>query len=185
MTTPLILIVLGALCRILPHYPNAVAIGAVSLFAGAKLPRRWAWIVPIGSMALADIWLDWGTTNATVFTVSRVTIYLTYVAICFIGQFARWLTEHKATIAVLPLSFACSCLFFVTTNFAEWAAGPLKLYPHTFAGLVECYASALPFFQNTVYADLAGVTVLFGLDAFARSLAARKPVAAPAELAEV
>ena len=185
MLTPLVLIVLGALCRVVPHPPNAVALGAVALFAGAKLPRRWAWIVPVASMALADLFLDWGTDNATIFTVSRVTIYLTYVAICFLGLAARWLTEKKATLAVLPLSLVASGLFFVTTNFAEWIAGPLKLYPHTLEGLGACYVAAIPFFSNTVLADLAGVTILFGLDAFARWVSAPKAAPAKIELAEI
>ena len=34
--------------------------GAVALYAGARLPRRWAWVVPIAAMALADLALDYG-----------------------------------------------------------------------------------------------------------------------------
>src|SRR4051812_28292839 len=53
-----LLLVLGAATRLIPHPPNAVAIGALALYAGARLPRRWAWVVPVGSMVLADLVLD-------------------------------------------------------------------------------------------------------------------------------
>ncbi len=170
MTTPLILILLGTLCRVVPHPPNAVALGAVALFAGAKLPRRWAWTVPIASMALADLYLDWGSGRAAI-TVSRLTIYLTYVAIAQLGPVARRATGRWAVPALGGLSLMASGLFFLTTNFAEWIAGPLRMYPITAAGLAACYAAAVPFFQNTALADLAGTTVLFGFDALARRVA--------------
>ncbi len=173
MTTPLVLIVLGTLCRVVPHPPNAVALGAVALFAGAKLPIRWAWLVPVLSMAFADLILDWGS-NRGVFEVSRLTIYATYIAITFLGLLARRPAGMKSTATLVPLSLAASGLFFLTTNFAEWIAGPLKLYPISSEGLVACYVAAIPFFQNTVLADLAGVSVLFGFDALARHVTARR-----------
>lgn len=185
MATPLILILLGTLCRVVPHPPNAVALGAVALFAGARLPIRWAWLVPVASMALADLYLDWGTDRGLL-SVSRLTIYATYVAIAFLGVLARRAAGRSAFLSIGALSIAASSLFFLTTNFAEWIAGPLKLYPITADGLVACYIAALPFFQNTVLADLAGVGLLFGLDALARRVAeGRGPKAAPVgELAE-
>jgi len=184
MTTPLVLIVLGTLCRVVPHPPNAVAIGAVALFAGAKLPRRWAWLVPVTSMVLADLVLDWGS-NRSLFEVSRITIYATYVAITFLGLLARRATEKKAPLALVPLSLAASGLFFLTTNFAEWIAGPLKLYPTTWDGLVACYVAAIPFVQNTVMADLAGTALLFGSDALASRLASARKPKTTVELADV
>jgi hypothetical protein len=184
MMTPLVLIVLGTLCRVVPHPPNAVALGAVALFAGAKLPRRWAWLVPVLSMMLADLILDRGT-NRGLFEISRLTIYGTYVAITFLGLLARRATETRAPLALVPLSLAASGLFFLTTNFAEWIAGPLKLYPITASGLMACYTAAIPFFGNTVAADLAGVVVLFGFDALARRVASGRRKAEPvAELVE-
>jgi hypothetical protein len=192
MIMPLVLILLGALCRIVPHPPNAVALGAVALFAGTKLPRRWAWLVPVAAMALADIWLDWGHSDRSVFSVSRVTIYGTYIAITFLGILARRARGWTAPLSLGALALSASGLFFLTTNFAEWIAGPLKLYPHTWDGLVACYVAAIPFngsnfFANTVLADLSGVAILFGLDYAARRVAAGSLLKSPAprhELAE-
>jgi hypothetical protein len=36
MTTAVLLILFGALTRLLPHPPNAVALGALALYAGAR-----------------------------------------------------------------------------------------------------------------------------------------------------
>ena len=184
MTTPLVLIVLGALCRIVPHPPNAVALGAVALFAGAKLPRRWAWLVPVAAMILADLILDRGT-NRGMFEVSRLTIYGTYIAITFLGLLARRATEKKAAFALVPISLAASGLFFLTTNFAVWIGGQFRMYPMTWDGLVACYVAAIPFFGNTAIADMSGVVVLFGFDAIARRVAEGRKPKPSVELAEV
>jgi hypothetical protein len=36
------------------------------------------------------------------------------------------------------------------------------LYPHTFAGVLESYFGAIPFFKNSVKGDLLYTTVFFG-----------------------
>ena len=53
MTTAVLLTLLGALSRLIPHPPNFVALGALALYSGARLPRRWAWAVPLLALALA------------------------------------------------------------------------------------------------------------------------------------
>ena len=55
----------------------------------------------------------------------------------------------------------CSSIsFFVTTNFMVWATG--HLYPHTTAGLAECFAASLPFYRNQVLGDAFYTVALFG-----------------------
>jgi Family of unknown function (DUF6580) len=64
---------------------------------------------------------------------------------------------------LLPaLSLSASAIFFVTTNFGAWLSLTFA-YPKTLAGLLSAYTAGIPFFQNTVLADLAGTAVLFGL----------------------
>ena len=58
MLTAVCLIVLGVFSRLLPHPENFVAMGAIALYAGAKLPRRWGVVIPLAVMALSDLWLD-------------------------------------------------------------------------------------------------------------------------------
>ncbi len=160
MTTAVLLILFGALSRLLPHPQNAVAMGALALYAGARLPRRWALAVPLAAMALSDLFIDWGTGRGV--SLIRLTVYATFAAIVLFGRLAR---EGARPARLGALSVASSTLFFVTSNFAVWAAG---LYPPTASGLALCYVAAIPFFWNTLFADLAGTALFFGLDALSR-----------------
>lgn len=158
MTTAVLLILLGSLSRLLPHPPNFVALGALALYAGARLPRRFALSVPLAAMALSDFFLDFGTGRA-VLSATRLTIYATFAAIVLIGRLG---VASSRPVRLAGLSLSASTLFFLTSNFAVWAAG--QMYPPTLSGLALCYLAAIPFFWNTLAADLAGTALLFGLD---------------------
>ena len=162
MTTAVLLVLLGALSRLLPHPPNFVALGALALFSGARLPRRWAAAVPLAAMALSDLFLDFGTGRKALGLV-RVTVYATFAAIVPLGRAAA--TAARAP-RLAALSVAGSLFFFSTSNLAVWVSG--GLYPRTSAGLALCYVAAIPFLWNTLAADLTGTAVLFGLDALSR-----------------
>ncbi|MEI7923027.1 MAG: DUF6580 family putative transport protein [Planctomycetota bacterium] len=54
---------------------------------------------------------------------------------------------------------ASSALFFVVTNFAVWSAG--GWYADNFAGLMACYAAALPFARNMLAGDLVWSAAMF------------------------
>src|SRR5689334_22694601 len=48
------LIALGALTRVLPHPPNLTAVGAASLFSGARLTGWRAYVVPLAIQAISE-----------------------------------------------------------------------------------------------------------------------------------
>jgi len=160
MRKALFLTALGAIfCRLVPHPPNAVPMGALALFAGACLPRRWAWVVPVAVMALTDFVID-SALGRPLLDVSRWIIYATVGLTTLIGSLAK---RPKVGPWLLPiLSLSASAIFFLTTNFAAWLV-PEMSYPRTLTGLLAAYTAGIPFFQNTVLADLAGTAVLFGL----------------------
>ena len=162
MTTAVLLVLLGFFSRLLPHPPNFVALGALALYSGARLPRRWAVLVPLLAMALSDLVLDFGTGRAA-FSPGRLTSYAAFAAIVLLGRFARGSARPRLLLA---LSVSASSRYFLASNFAVWAFG--HLYPKSSAGLAACFAAAVPFFWNTLAADLLGTAALFGLDALAR-----------------
>jgi hypothetical protein len=171
MITAVVLVALTVACRLLfpvLHWWNCVPIGAVALYAGARLPRRWAWAVPIAGIAISNVFLDLGQ-NRPVFDLTRLIVYATLVATAWLGLIAR---SPKVRPWMLPgLSLLGSTLFFVTTNFAVWAEG--QWYPLTWSGLVDCYIKGIPFHRHTVVAELLGTCVLFGLGPVIEQAAAR------------
>lgn len=168
MPTALFLIAVGVLTRIVPHLPNAVPMGAIALYAGARLSRRWAYVVPVAAMVLSDLIMDLAHTYAwSGFDPARLVSYATFAAIVAMARLPRPVLDRLTWTgkARWPgMSLQASTLFFVTTNLAAWRAPELG-YPATWAGLVTCFTLALPFFYVTLLADLAGTFVLFfGLD---------------------
>ena len=147
------LLVVAFVGRLLPHPDNFTPALAIALFAGAMLPSRIAFIVPIVAMAASDLALgypiDWTTP----------VVYGTLLVVVAIGL---WLGTGRTWTRTLLATLSGSVLFFVVTNFAAWL-GPLHLYPQTFEGLVQCYVMALPFFRHSLLGDLVWTAALFGI----------------------
>jgi hypothetical protein len=162
MFTGISLVALAVVCRLLSaEYQiwNLVPVCAIALYAGTRLPRRWAWAVPVAAMILSDFVLDCGT-RRPIFELTRWAVYATLAGTTSLGLIADRLKSGRWM--VLPgLSLFASTWFFVMTNLATWGEG--QLYPLTWSGLVTCFVMAIPFFGNTVVADLMGTGVLFGL----------------------
>ena len=181
MRKALFLIAIGAIYRLVPHPWNLVPMGALSLYAGASLPRRWAWAVPVAAMGLSDLMIDYAI-GRPFLDPSRWIIYASFALTTLMGPLAR---RPKVGPWLLPvLSLSASALFFLTSNFGAWLV-PEMNYPRNLAGLLTCYVAAIPFIHQTILADLAGTAVLFGLDAILeranRLLPARGASLQPAE----
>ncbi len=153
------LVLLGTLSRLLPHPPNFTAVGASSLFSGARLRGGRAFLVPLVIMAVTDPIL--GALHGFR-PFSRVTpfIYAAFLVNVLLGYRLRD-TTRPGRIAGTAL--LCSLQFFLVSNFGVWAMGGGHAYPHTLAGLAACYLAALPFLARTALGDLAYSGVLFGV----------------------
>jgi len=146
-----LLIVLAAVSRILPHPANVAPITALALFGGVHFSRRYSFLIPIAAMVVSDAVLG--------FSLESFWVYGSFLAIAGIGL---WLRSHRSIGAILGCSLAGSILFFIVTNFGVWVFSQVT-YPHTLAGLTACYVAAIPFFRNTLIGDLVYVTSLFGV----------------------
>jgi len=169
MLKAIALVAIAVFLRIRPHDWNLVPMGAIALYAGARLPLRWAWAVPISALMISDMLMDFGlggsffaTNQAAEYHIySRIAVYGTFALSTLMGPLAN---RAKIGPALLPaLSLAASGLLFLTSNFAVWAEG--QLYPMNLSGLVACYVAAVPFFDKTLVADLIGTAVLFSVGA--------------------
>ena len=151
LTVLLLAVVAAAALRLVPHPPNFTPIGAMALFSGAYLGRRWlAFAAPLGALVLSDLVLGF-------FYRGQATVYASVALIVMIGIVAL---SRVSPIRVGLAALASSILFFVVTNFGMWLFS--GFYPRTLAGLEACYVAAIPFFQNTVAGDLFYAVLLFG-----------------------
>ena len=155
-----ITILLAALTRLLPHPPNFAPIAAIALLGGALYSNRvLAFVVPFAAMLISDAIIGFHNTMGSV--------YMAFGLIVIIGFTMR--NNMKASSVILA-SLTSSILFFLITNFSVWYGS--TFYSQDVTGLVTCYASALPFysnslfgsfFLNTILGDLFFSGLLFGL----------------------
>lgn len=160
----LLLLAFGVVGRLLQPEWNVTPLAAVTALAAYSF-RSWlpAALLPAAMLLVSDFALlphDSRWVQASVLAMTVVPLAL--------GRAARgaegWrLAGLGALCGVLPAT-----AFFVVTNFAVWAAK--SLYAGTAAGLLECYASALPFYRTMLAGDVAYVGLLVACLATARAL---------------
>lgn len=151
------LIILAALSRLLPHPPNFTPVGAIALFAGNTLPRRWSYFIPLIVMLVSDFFIG--------YHYLMIPVYLALMVNVFIG-------ENIKRSHILFGSFVGSLFFFVLTNFAVWLMYDIR----SVSTMIECYVLAIPFYKYSLAGDLIFTTVIFGILAFSEN---RFPVLRP------
>ncbi len=142
------LIALGIVARLVPHPWNATPVMAIALFGGTVSSKRWAILLPLIIIALSDVALGW-----------HRTIPFTWGAFLLTGLLAWWVRRSPNAWRIGAGAVTGSALFFLITNFGVWLTE--SLYPHTLAGLWECFIAAIPFFRGTLVGDLFYTTILF------------------------
>lgn len=159
----IILIAIGAGFRLLPHAPNFAPVGAIALYAGALLPGRWSFAVPVAALFASDLIIGFYEPGVV------ASVYGSFLLTILIG---RRVGSRLNLARILAGSLSASILFFLVTNAAVWMFG--HGYVRSGVGLLEAYAQALPFFRNTLLSDFFYSGVFFGVTAFASAWAARR-----------
>jgi hypothetical protein len=163
----LLLVIVAAVYRVIPERPvNFAPQIAMALFAGAVIKDKiWAIILPILSMVISDLLYQVlyinGYTQIPGFYVGQWQNYILFAAITLIG----FMIKQIKVLSVLLASMAAPTVFFLVSNFVVWSGwqGTRGLNrPRTFEGLMMCYADALPFYLNSVYACIFFSAILFG-----------------------
>ena len=138
--------------RLLSHAPNSTPAAAVALFAGFLLARRAAAVgIVVAAMIVTDLFIG----------LHHVGMMVTVYAALTLPVLLRGVLRSKLSVIRVGLcAVSGSLVFFLTTNLAHWFF--MDMYDHTAAGLMACYASALPFLRYTMAGDLAWSGLLFG-----------------------
>lgn len=146
------IIAIGAISRLFPHPANFVPVGALAIFSGLYLSKKYAYILPLVIMFLSDLiigFYDWKI---------MASVYASFLLMVGIGQLVK---RNKKISTVIGGVLSGSLLFFFITNAAVWAFG--SMYSHNLNGLAQSYIMAIPFFKNSLMGDVFYSAVFIGI----------------------
>ena len=141
------LIIFLALFRIIPHPSNFTPLLAAGVFSGFYFRSFFLGsFIVILAMFFGDLYL--GFHNTMIFT------YVSVAVAVAIGMLIR---NFKFKEIFLTGFASCVC-FFIITNFGAWLT--LEMYEKSFAGLLQSYVLAIPFFHNTLISTVIYLVIL-------------------------
>lgn len=141
----------AVIIRLIPHPWNFAPVGALVLYSGFILPRRYI-ILPLIVLFFSDLII--GTYQPYIMAAVYASYGLSMGLSFSLRKYYGWST-------ILGASLAGSLAFFFVTNAAVWLWS--GMYPVTGAGLITSYVAGLPFFRNTIISDLFFSGVFFGM----------------------
>ena len=135
---------------------------AAAIFAGGYFARLGvAALVPIAILGISDFALDAHDSFGVMLA--------TYAVMTLPVLLGRWLRTSEGTARTAARLAICgllpATLFWLVSNFAVWAFQ--SDYEKSWAGLVQCYWMAVPFFRWMLAGDVFYLAVLFGCAALA------------------
>ncbi len=146
----IVLVLLGAGSRLLHLPPNIAAVTGVTIFAGFAIRNLWlALAVPLAAMALADVVLGF-----------YPDLLFTYAGMAAGVLLARFLLHPLTVPRLVVTTLAASLVFFILSNLGVFVSG---YYGYTVEGFVACYVAALPFWQNSLIADVTSTALVFAI----------------------
>jgi hypothetical protein len=158
------LVAVVGITRAIPYeqrFFNMTAVGALAIYTAARIGLWQALAFTFGALLFSD---------AILFSLHHYDRqYLPNAAVY--GAFPQyallaWLflrnSENPLRIGVVTVSGGL--FFFLISNFAVWL-GVTHQYEHTWAGLMECYEAALPFYRGIPIGDLTFTAAAFGAHA--------------------
>ena len=152
------LVAIGVCGRLWQPAWNVTPMAGIALAAGAVFPHPLAAAsVPLVSLAIGNLVMPGYDSLALASVV--------YAATAWPVLLGRRLTVGSSAtssrwVAILGSALASSVVFYFSTNLAHWWL--TSDYPHTAAGLVACYAAALPFYRWMPVGDVAWTAAIFG-----------------------
>ncbi len=143
-----LLIVFAAFTRLFPHPENFTALGAMAVFGGSVIKdKKLAFLLPLSALLLSDVCLQLFTSRKGFYGTTQFFVYGAFVLITLLATFVR-----KKSVGNIAFAAVWSALiFFVISNFGVWVSS--TTYAHNIAGLLACYAAALPFYKNELFGN--------------------------------
>jgi hypothetical protein len=175
MVVAYIVLIVAILSRVLPHLlhltgANVTMVGAGLLFFGSRLRPADCWraLLAVAALAATDWWLTVYAYGYPFHLASYIPTWVWYGAVCIAASTALHRQRGIARVGVAAL--ASSTSFFLLSNGMVWLRS--EMYPHTAAGLGQCFVAGLPFYRNDLASTLVFSAVFFALPWAAASLTA-------------
>ncbi|MFV0604519.1 MAG: DUF6580 family putative transport protein [Niabella sp.] len=166
----LVMILLAAFSRIIPHPYNFTPLVAMALFGGAMMDKKWmAYLMPITAYLLSDVIFSLFGAKGF-YGISQIFVYGAMLLVTALGT----TMGNPKPLKVVGYSLSGSAIFWIISNFGVWFGNYLAAGTATHeAGLTlgVTYLRALPFynmysnelFVNAFAGDLFYSVVLFGI----------------------
>ena len=157
-----ILIMAAAISRVLMYPHNFSPVIGMAIFAGGVIKdKRFAFVLPIFAMLLADVMFEASGIAKGFWGWGQLTGYCILAAITIIAFNLKKIN----IVNVLGFSLMSSIIFFLLSNLAFFLIDNniYHTYPNTFSGFIQCYVMALPFLKTSIFADISYSIILFGL----------------------
>ncbi|NND07673.1 MAG: hypothetical protein HKN87_14955 [Saprospiraceae bacterium] len=157
------MILVAAMSRFIPHWHNFTAVGAMGLFGAAYLNKRHlSFIIPLLALWISDLILNntvYGSFHEGFvwFTDFSIFVYAGFLLVVLVGHI---LLKKISFTNVLAASVVASLVFFLVSNFGSFMLDPM--YPKTASGLGAAYLAGIPFFWNSLLANIFYSFVLIG-----------------------
>jgi hypothetical protein len=171
----ILILMLAALSRLVPHTIHGVAynftaVGAGLLFFGSRRPR-WQAVLAVAVMALMDVYLTTKVYGYAFHVQAYLATWAWYAAVCLMGSS---LLRKVTVMRVVAGVFASATSFFLLSNFMVWTGQ--GMYAHSAAGLASCYAAGLPFYGNDLLSTGVFAAAFFGLPVIVEELTGESAV---------
>ena len=132
-----IFIILAA-SRLIPHPPNFTSLIALSFYVPLIFGKIYIPVVLL-SFVITDVIIGFHST-----------LFFTWGSVVLIGIFSKFFISADLKLRYIGV-ISGALLFFIISNFGGWLSGG---YGYSFAGLLECYFLAIPFFGNTLLSTI-------------------------------
>ena len=178
-TKPRISILLGGiglviLCRVIPYVLQSAGISfdvstsfypwnfspalPVAIFGAAVFTHKMnSLVLPLAMFLIGDlcIWLITGNIEWAFYGSQP----FVYTSLLLVGASGFLLRETRSGIRLALVGFTGATTFFIVSNFGVWITG--SYYPHSLAGLIDCYFQAIPFYRNSLISMVVFLPILF------------------------
>ena len=170
---PYLLLLAAIASHVLPHpWWNFTAVGGALLYWGARRPAH-TFPIPVLAMAAAD-WYLTQMIYGYPFHISAYLVTWAWYGLALLLGRALLRAPRPGWGRVAASAAISSTSFFLASNYAVWAS-PGTWYPHSGAGLMECYAAGLPFYRNDLLSTLCVAGAALAMPAWTRWIAAETP----------